>query len=80
MSGWYFVIHNAEGSIYIEEIDRRTLLKRLNEENYYGEEKINLVSEVADWDLSASLDGIIIIKGESIKPTAVKTVTKFEVE
>ena len=80
MSETYFVIHNAGGNIYIEEIDKRTLLKRLNEEDYYSGEKINLVYEIDDWDLSASLDGIIIIKGKSIKPKHVKAVTKFEVE
>lgn len=79
MSDKYYVLYNSDGDIIIHEITKEELLKRINDGEYYGSSKYNLVSEI-DTDLTASLDGLLIIKGKSIKPYEVLKVTELDVE
>ncbi len=80
MSDKYYILTNDDGDISIEEFNKVELLSRINcADPYYGDLPFKLVSEV-DSDLTADLDGLIIIKGKSIKPHEVLTVTEFGIE
>ncbi len=78
MSDKYYVLTNSDGDVSIEELTKEELLERINEE-YYGNPKFNLVSKI-DSDLTAYLDGLIIIKGKCIIPHEVMTVTEFGID
>lgn len=72
----YFVIHgNEDGEPTIERLTKLQLELRLND-NYYGSPKI--YPELQARDL-INLDGLIIIKGETVMPRAAVKVEKWEV-
>lgn len=69
----YFVIYGSEDGGSMERLTKELLLKRLNE-GYYGEKEV--LSELPE-DID-NFNGLVIIKGSLVVPTAKKVVTEFE--
>jgi len=79
MSDMYYLIRNTDGDTYVEEIDKETLLKRLDEKDD-GDDLEILDSMPAEGDTNYWGGDMLIIKGSIIKPQAKKVVTKYDVE
>jgi len=79
----YFVISASGGDVYIAEIDKAEMERRINDK-YYGSG--NFRDEVGDtigedYDVNYWGDpSYICIKGKIVTPRPVTTVTKFEIE
>lgn len=71
----YFVIYNSDGDTIIEEINKATLEKRLNE-TFYGNQVQFLDLMPKSRNTNYWQGAILIIKGTIVVP---KTVTRFEV-
>ena len=68
----YFVIFHGEGDTGVEQMNRETLLERLDEE-YYGDD--GFLKELEDGDMNSWGGKILIVKGEIVVPKP-KTVVK----
>lgn len=72
----YFVIHTNDNGVTIEDLDKATLLERLAD-NYYGDVE---ASSLPGRDPEFWGDGLVIIKGTTVFPKVMETVTTWDVE
>lgn len=75
----YLVINATNSGLKVEQIDRETLERRLNED-WYGE-RVQFLSAPPERVFGAwPEDAILIIKGEIVTPTAQEVVTRYVVD
>ena len=73
----YFVISNSEGDTTITPVRKKELLERINE-HYWGRREY--LSEIPqERDTNYWGDGVLIIKGEVVVPTAKEKVIEYEI-
>jgi len=76
MTETYFVFSQRDkGGCHTDPMDKDKLQRELGPGGEYHGRPI--LSEMPDWDYVD--DGIVIIKGEIIVPTAVQTVTEYQI-
>jgi hypothetical protein len=74
----YFVIRNSDGDTRVDQLTREQLLERLDPSDpYYGSDATPM-SEIHQRDTHYWGDGMLIIKGEIVTPTARHVVTKID--
>lgn len=79
MKETYYIISNSDGDTTVEQVDKETLLKRI-EENYYGSHKGILEKIPTNNDTNYWGENILIIKGKIVTPTPEQVVTKYDIE
>ena len=81
--GEYFIISPGEDGARVEQMDKEELLKRITrseEEDTTDYGDVDFLEKIEETDPNYWGDNILIIKGEIVKPKAVKVVTKLEIE
>jgi len=81
MAERYFVISSGEGHVSATEMDKATLLARL-EEDYWGPRPyVQALHSLAGRSVGLGEHrGLLIIKGQQVEPVAVEVVKKFDIE
>lgn len=79
----YFIISNSDGNTTVEQVDKNTLLERIQPEEgeeccYYG--RVGFLNEINEGDTDYWGDNILIIKGEIVTPKPKKVIETFEVD
>lgn len=74
----YIVINNSDGDTFVKSYSKEELLAILNDEDWNSYGKMSEIPDHADTNYWG--DNIIIIKGEVVVPTAVTTVTEFNIK
>jgi hypothetical protein len=76
----YFIIRNLDGDTHVENISKKALLERLNEEDYGSD--VKFLDEIPNDDSDTNYwgEGILIIKGEIVTPKEKHVVTEFDIE
>lgn len=84
-NAWYHVIHCGEdGDVHYEQLDRKTLLERLNaDEPYYGtNDAFRLAPPQSNpqyWEASDSGSKLLIIKGNVVQPREKTVVKEYDI-
>jgi len=79
----YFIISNSDGETTVDQIDKDTLIERIQPEegeecNYYG--RAGFLNKIEDSDTNYWGDNILIIKGEIISPKPKTVIETYEVD
>ena len=79
MDKYYLIRSNDDGEVYVDVMDRETLLERLKDEGYYG--PIEFMAREPGNDPSYWGERqVLLIKGKAVVPQSVSRVTEFDVE
>lgn len=80
MKETYFVIRNSDGDTTVSETSKEQLLRDI-EAGEYGENGKNILTKLpSNSDTNYWGEGVLIIKGFIVSPTAKQVVTKFNIE
>ena len=79
MKEMYFIISNSDGDTTVEAIEKKELIKRL-EDNYYGGGRFPYPELPQETDTNYWGNGFLIVKGSVVYPKAKEVITKYDIE
>ena len=80
MKDIYFVIRNSDGDTTVRTLNKKQLLEYMKDGDFgnNGEDILDEIPENADTNYWG--EGVLIIKGHQVSPTAKQTVVEFDIE
>jgi hypothetical protein len=79
----YFIIYNSDGDTNVRQVDKETLIKRIQPEGDEGNcsyGKVGFLDKIDNSNTDYWGDNVLIIKGEIVTPRPKKVILTFDID